>query len=118
VIELRRGVPALYLGDGINYCQARILVGDGQFIKGMCVYKDDMPEDCDVIVNTKDKDTVFKDLDYKCTFSRYSEQPLKQRFYENPKTGEFEISPINHISNEGDWDEWSKRLPSGFLKGR
>ena len=118
LIELRRGVPALYLGNGIEYCQARILVGDGQYIKGMCVYKDDMPEDCDVIVNTRDKDTVFKDLDYKCAFSRYSKQPLKQRFYENPNTGDFEISPINYIPWDDDWDRWSKKLPDTFLKGR
>ncbi len=114
LIELRRGVPALYLGNGIEYCQARILVGDDQYIKGMCVYKDDMPEDCDVIVNTRDKDTVFKDLDYKCAFSRYSKQPLKQRFYESPRTGEFEISPINYIPWEVDWDLWAKKLPNTF----
>lgn len=115
VIELKRGVPDLYLGDGVDWAQVRIQVDRDHYIKGMAVYADDMPEDCDVVVNVRDEDEAFKDLDYKCAFSRYSYQKLKQIFYKDPSTGDFKLSPINIVSDSFDWDEWSKSLSTTFL---
>ena len=115
IIELRRGVPDLYLGDGVDWAQVRIQVDQDHYIKGMAMYKDDMPEDCDVIVNVRDDGETFKDLDYKCAFSRYSHQKLKQIFYKDPSTGDFKLSPINIVSDSFDWAEWSRTLPSTFL---
>jgi hypothetical protein len=115
IIELRRGVPDLYLGDGINWAQVRIQVDQDHYIKGMAVYADDISEDDDIIVNVRDEDEAFKDLDYKCAFSRYSYQKLKQIFYKDPSTGDFKLSPINIIDNGFDLDEWSRSLPTTFL---
>jgi len=115
VIELRRGVPDLYLGDGIDWAQVRIQVDRDHYIKGMAVYADDISEDDDIIVNVRDEGKAFKDLDYKCAFSRYSYQKLKQIFYKDPSTGDFKLSPINIVSDSFDWAEWSKSLPTTFL---
>ena len=64
VIEVRRGVKDLDLGDGVNYAQVRILVDYGggkhdstnkdRYLKGMAVYGDDkdFPPGVDVIFNT------------------------------------------------------------------
>ena len=51
VIELRRGVPDLSLGNS-HYAQVRILVDGKKYLKGMAVYSDDMPDGVDVIFNT------------------------------------------------------------------
>lgn len=112
VIELRRGVPDLYLGVGVNYAQSRILVDSGSYIKGMAVYSDDIPGDFDVVVNVRDEQRAFNELDYKCAFSKYSCQKLKQRFYEDPETGDIKLSPINIINDDGDWKEWEKEFSS------
>ena len=115
VIELKRGVPDIYLGDGVDWAQVRIQVDQDHYIKGMAIYKDDMSEDCDVVVNVRDESEAFKDLDYKCAFSRYSYQKLKQIFYKDSCTGDFKLSPINIVSDSFDWAEWSRSLPTTFL---
>lgn len=43
VIELRRGVQDLSLGDS-HYAQVRIMVDGKKYLKGMAVYSDDMPD--------------------------------------------------------------------------
>ena len=43
VMELRRGVEDLDLG-GSQYAQVRIGVDGTHFIKGMAIYRDDMPD--------------------------------------------------------------------------
>lgn len=109
VIELRRNVPDLYLGEGISYAQIRTMVDADSYIKGMAVYSDDIPEGCDVVVNVKDDQwRAFHKLDYKCAFSTCSCHKLRQRFYEDPETGSIKLSPINVISDNIDWSEWEK----------
>ena len=51
-VEIRRGVKELYLGDGVNYAQVRILVDGTHYIKGMAIYSDNLPEGVDVLFNT------------------------------------------------------------------
>ena len=49
VIELRKGVPDISLGDR-QYAQVRIRVGNARaYIKGMAVYSDDIPAGYDVV---------------------------------------------------------------------
>ena len=64
LIELRRGVPDLSLGLKA-YAQVRIGVDDTHYLKGMAVYKDDMPPGIDVIFHTGKKEgtPLFKDPD-------------------------------------------------------
>lgn len=66
VIELRRGVNDISLG-GAQYAQVRIAVDGTHYMKGMAMYRDDMPDGVDVIYNSNkhigaDKDEVFKKL--------------------------------------------------------
>lgn len=51
VIELRRNVPDLSLGES-KYAQVRILVDDDHYAKGMAIYSDDIPKGYDIVFNT------------------------------------------------------------------
>lgn len=37
------------------------------------------------------------------------------QYHYKDKNGEYKLSPINKVSEEGDWDKWSRTLPSQFL---
>ena len=51
LIQIRRGVPDLSLGES-NYSQVRIMVDGNKYLKGMAVYADNMPDGVDVIFNS------------------------------------------------------------------
>lgn len=70
VIELRRGVDDLSLGDA-HYAQVRILVDGTHYLKGMAVYSDDLPDGVDVVFNTnKKKGTPTQDVLKKLRMTR------------------------------------------------
>lgn len=124
VIELRRGVPDLSLGES-RYSQVRILVDGTHYLKGMAVYSDDMPDGVDIVFNTNKKrgtpalgpknDTVLKTIkdDPENPFGALI-KPGGQSYYID-KDGKRQLSPINKTREEGDWEEWSDSLPSQFL---
>jgi predicted transcriptional regulator len=130
VAEIRRGVKDLYLGDGVNYSQVRILVNNSHYIKGMAVYGDDkdFPKGVDIIFNTnkhigtpmcgEDKNhTVLKPIkkdDPNNPFGSAIKAIGGQSVYIDDD-GTTKQSAINKRANEGDWGEWSKELPSQFL---
>lgn len=127
VVEIRRGVDDLSLGDS-HYAQVRILVDGTHYIKGMAVYSDgkDMPEGVDVIFNTNKKsgtpalgekdNTVLKTIknDPANPFGSLIKEKGGQSYYIS-KDGTEKLSLINKRSEEGDWNDWSDRLPSQFL---
>ena len=124
VIELRRNVPDLDLGDN-RYSQVRIMVDGTHYLKGMAVYSDNMPDGIDVIFNTnKSKDKTMQEV-LKPIKKDDPENPFGslikdaklggQYWYEDPKTGEKKLGLINKRAAEGDWSEWSNALPSQFL---
>ncbi|MBO7450960.1 MAG: helix-turn-helix domain-containing protein [Clostridiales bacterium] len=136
VVEIRRGVQDLSLGDS-HYAQVRILVDGTHYIKGMAVYSDDMPEGTDIIFNTNKSvgtpmcgpkdNTVLKNIgkDPENPFGSLIKTVEKggQSFYDDPNgnyidpvTGKKQsLSLINKRSDEGDWNDWSDHLPSQFL---
>ena len=134
VMEIRRGVKDLYMGDGRNYCQARILVDGSHYIKGMAVYSDNLPDGVDVLFNTNKastvpilggkNSTVLKPIKNDPTnpFGSAIKENGGQSYYLDPN-GKFKnakgestsLSLINKRAEEGDWDDWSKQLPSQFL---
>ena len=66
VIELRRGVPDLDLGDS-HYAQVRTGLDGTHYPKGMAVYSEKWPNGVDVIFNTNKesgtpKEKVFKEM--------------------------------------------------------
>lgn len=130
IVELRRGVPDLSLGES-RYSQVRILVDGTHYIKGMAVYSDDMPDGVDVIFNTnKTKGTpmtkVLKEIksDPDNPFgSAIKDVEQGGQYWYDPKTGkrvasnhpDAKLGLINKRADEGDWDDWKDALPSQFL---
>ena len=126
IIELRRNVPDLSLGND-RYAQVRILVDNDRYMKGMAVYSDgkDMPEGVDVIFNTHyGKDLSMREVlkDATKNLKKDPDNPFGslikangQSEYIDPKTGEKKLSLINKRASEGDWTEWQDALPSQFL---
>ena len=127
VIELRRGVQDLDMGDS-HYAQVRILVDGNRYLKGMAVYSDDMPDGTDIIFNTNKKSgTPMIDKDPKAPqvlkvttkdpdnpFGSLIKEHGGQSYYTD-KDGKKQLSLINKRAEEGDWSEWSDKLPSQFL---
>lgn len=125
-MEIRRGVPDLDLGNS-HYAQVRILVDGNRYLKGMAVYSDDLPKGVDIIFNTNksrkvDKLDVLKPVktDKEGNIDRDNPfgaliKPGGQSEYIDSKTGEKKLGLINKTREEGDWGEWSDRLPSQFL---
>lgn len=127
VIQLRRGVPDLSLGDA-RYSQVRILVDGDKYLKGMAVYSDNMPDGIDVLFNSNKtsvekalksvkRDAVTGEIDRDNPFGALIKDADKggQYWYDDPKTGEKKLGLINKKSDEGDWSEWADALPSQFL---
>ena len=123
VIFVRPGVEDISLGKS-RYAQVRIAVGDAHYLKGMAVYKDDLPKGVDLQFNTNKSDTGNK-LD--------AMKPLKK----DKATGEVDTlnpfgaviktggqilgkdgkpkSVMNIVNEEGDWDTWSKNISRQVL---
>ena len=119
VIELRRGVDDLSLGDS-HYAQVRILVDGKKYIKGMAVYSDDMPPGVDVIFNTnktkdKSKLEVLKDIKDDPDNPFGSLIKAGGQSYYIDKNGNRQLSLINKRAEEGDWTDWKDKLPAQFL---
>lgn len=119
VIELRRGVDDLSLGDS-HYAQVRILVDDSKYLKGMAIYSDDLPPGVDVRFNTNKKQgtpmgDVLKNIkdDQDNPFGSLIKAGGQSYYID--KDGKRQLSLINKRAEEGDWGAWSDKLPSQFL---
>ena len=120
VIEVRRGCKDLSLGTA-NYAQVRILVDNDRYLKGMAVYADDLPDGIDVRFNTnKTKDVAKMDVlkkikdDPDNPFGALIKERGGQSWYIDDNGNE-QQSLINKTREEGEWDQWSRHLPSQFL---
>jgi DNA-binding CsgD family transcriptional regulator len=114
VIHVRPGVEDVSLG-GARYAQVRIAVDGTHYLKGMAMYKDDLPVGVDLVFNTNKRSTGNK-LDAMKAMKDDPENPfgaiVRQRV--NPKTGKV-VSAMNIVNEEGAWDKWSKNLSSQLL---
>ena len=119
VIEIRRGVEDLSLGDS-HYAQVRILVDGNRYLKGMAVYSDDLPDGVDVVFNTNKKQGTPKE-DVMKKVKDDPDNPFGSLIKANgqsyyiDKDGKKQLSLINKRAEEGDWGEWADKLPSQFL---
>ena len=132
LIEIRRGVPDLSLGES-RYAQVRVLVDGTHYMKGMAVYSDDMPKGVDVVFNTnKPRGTDMKDVlkpistdDPKNPFGSLIKSGINDpdnpgvkrggQSYYYDENGKKQLSLINKRAEEGDWGEWAKKLSAQFL---
>ena len=117
VVEIRRGVPDLDLGNS-HYAQVRIMVDGTHYIKGMAVYSDNIPDGVDVVFNTSKTDMAktLKPIknDPDNPFGSLIKEHGGQSYYID-KDGKERLSLINKRAEEGDWGEWADKLPSQFL---
>lgn len=122
VIFVRPGVEDVSIGAA-RYAQVRIAVDGTHYLKGMAVYKDDLPDGVDLMFNTNKSNTGNK-LDAMKELKSDPDNPfgaiVRQRIDE--KTGKV-TSAMNIVGSpskqgsgeEGSWDTWSRNLPSQFL---
>ena len=119
VIEIRRGVADLDLGDS-HYAQVRILVDGTHYLKGMAMYSDDMPDGADIVFNTN-KHTGTPKMDVLKKIQDDPDNPFGALIKANGQShyidadGNEKLSAINKLKEEGDWEKMSKNLSSQFL---
>lgn len=119
VMYVRPNVKDLNLGKS-SYAQVRIAVDGTHYLKGMAVYKDDLPEGTDILFNTnKSKSTPLKSKDPKASqvlkpMDRDAEGNIDK---DRPFGAQInrQSGALNIIHEEGDWDTWSKNLSSQVL---
>jgi DNA-binding CsgD family transcriptional regulator len=112
IIYLRPGVKDLDLG-GASYAQVRITVGDKHYLKGMAMYKDDLPAGTDLLFNTNKTD---KGDPLKAMKEMKTDKDGNVDF-DNPfgATISRQKGVLNIVNEEGDWDKWSRNFSSQML---
>lgn len=126
LIYIRPGVKDLNLG-GKHYAQVRILVNDTHYAKGVAVYKPGLPKGVDMVVNTpKTRDVpIFGDASGSILKPIKSDpndpnnvfgSAISRQITDVDSKGKVKVtSAINLINEEGDWETWSRNMPSQFL---
>ena len=134
VIELRRGVPELSLGNA-HYAQVRIGVDGTHYMKGMAMYSDDIPAGYDVVYNVHRKEgtplfhnpdpngeTVFKAMDEKHPANPFGAniQPDEKLHLAvnrewTDKDGNEHKSAVCIVNEEGKWNDWSRNISAQML---
>jgi hypothetical protein len=125
VIYVNPRAKDLHLGAD-RYGQVRIKIGEDHYIKGMAIYKDDLPRGVDLEFNTSKSNTgrkadAMKPLERKPN-GELSDLPFGSivRQIHDPATGEV-TSALNIVGVkegsgvEGSWDTWSRTLSSQML---
>lgn len=123
VIYVREGVKDLSMGEN-RYGQVRIKVGDGHYLKGMAMYRDDLPDGVDLMFNTskarvkdgkvQDKLDALKPLENNKTlpFGAVT-RPLWIDAHD-PKKARVE-SALNMVNEAGDWKNWNRNISAQAL---
>lgn len=118
IIYVRPGVPDLSLGNN-KYAQVRILVEGTHYMKGMALYKDDLPKGVDLLFNTN-KDNTGNKLDALKPVTGVPDNPfgaiVKQLRQDLPDGTKGKLtSAMNLVNEEGDWEQWSRTLSRQVL---
>lgn len=117
VIYVRPGVKDVSLGKA-SYAQVRIAVDGTHYLKGMAVYKSDLPPGKDLVFNTNKSNTGrMKDA-----FKEMKDDPdnpfgatVRQIVEKDAHGKEHVTSAMNIVNEEGNWLDWSKSLSSQVL---
>jgi hypothetical protein len=123
IIYVRPGKKDISLGQS-HYAQVRIAVGDTHYLKGVAIYKNDLPKGVDLLFNTNKSNTGNK-LDALKPLKRTPEGEVdwQNPFGALPKIIGGQIvdvkgnvtSAMNKLSEQGDWNEWSRTLSRQVL---
>lgn len=108
--DLPKGVDVLF---NANYSVGTPMLGE----KNNTVFK---PLKRDKLTGEIDKDNPFgaqiKPNDSTGDFDENGvELTAGGQYHYKDKDGNWKLSPINKVSEEGDWDKWSRTLPTQFL---
>lgn len=118
VVFVRPGVKDVSLG-GAKYAQVRIKVGDEHYIKGMAVYRDDLPDGVDLMFNTNKSNTGNKLDALKRLDQENPDLPfgtIVRQIGDNMGTPKAKVtSAMNVVYDEGQWNTWSRTLSSQML---
>ncbi len=118
VIYVRPGVDDISIG-GSMYAQVRIQVDGTHYIKGMAMYKDDLPDGVDLLFNTNKSNTGNK-LDALKPLKEDSANPFgtlidRQIISRDADGKEIVTSVMNLVREEGSWAKWSKSISPQVL---
>lgn len=138
VIELRRGVKDISLGDA-RYAQVRVAVDDTHYLKGMAMYSDEFDTNpalkgYDIIVNSnKHRGTPLKDNpdpNGSTVFKKMKADPAnpfganvvdddqlvlaRNRKWTDENGVEHE-SAVRIVNEEGKWNDWSRNISAQML---
>ena len=139
MIGIREGVKDLSLGNS-TYAQVRIAVDDKLYCKGMAFYDDSIPKGYDVCVySNKSKEKGLegalkpmkddKEYPFGAVIKANGQNYYKDESGKFVKQGDiyvlddknkikgerFSLGALNKLNEEGDWANYSKRLPAQFL---
>lgn len=118
LIYVRPGVEDVSLG-GANYAQVRIMVNGTHYIKGMAMYKTDLPKGVDLLFNSAKPKSVDK-LDALKSITDDPDNPfgsvVKQIGKEDSAGNIVELtSAMNLVNKEGRWEEWNNSISTQVL---
>lgn len=118
VIYVRPGVDSVSLGSA-SYAQVRVAVDGTHYLKGMAMYKDDLPSGVDLQFNTNKSNTGNKH-DAMKPMTGDPDNPFgsaisKQIVTRDANGKERTTSAMNIVNEEGDWDDWSRSLSTQML---
>lgn len=122
LIELRRGVSEFDLGDK-NYAQVRIAIDDTHYIKGVAIFRDDLPDGVDIIYNTSKLPTgnkldAMKAKEPPSSISSVKAVVKPNTYFDkdgNEVQGVVNIVGEKTLNQEGAWASWDRNLASQVL---
>lgn len=116
VIYVRPGVPDISLGNN-HYAQVRIAIDGTHYLKGMAVYRDDLPDGVDLQFNTPKSKADGK----LAAMKKQADDPenpfgsVTRQLETVTADGKKVRSAMNLVNEEGDWHNWSANFSSQFL---
>lgn len=127
VIYVRPGVSDVSLGKS-RYAQVRIMVDGSHYLKGMAIYKDDLPPGVDLVFNTNKnrtnnkldamkplKKTADGEVDMDNPFGASISKQIGEGIDLKTLKPARLTSVMNIVNQESDWDRWSKSLSTQML---
>lgn len=116
VLYVRPGVEDVSLGTS-RYAQVRVKVGNTHYIKGMAVYKDNLPAGVDILFNTnKSREEAPNKLDALKKLKDDEDLPFGALTKPIAKDGETKpYSVMNIVNEEGSWQTWSRSLSTQMV---
>lgn len=124
VMYVRPGVKDVSIGTS-RYAQVRVAVDGTHYLKGMAVYKDDLPKGVDIMFNTNKSNTgnkydAMKKMETLKDGSIDKENPfgtnIRRQLIEKDSKGKDQVTSVmNILSEEGTWDKWTANLSSQML---